>query len=129
MKFYEKTLEKFNVKHSGHSWTIRLVGRPEYKAAAQLIKFLESNGFVYRITNSSITAPRQARRWYIDSSKDSIDAMSKKDWANSIYCKGVTVDKSVIMHQETGEVYAKGYGEVIHIMVYTRSTSLTYTGC
>lgn len=112
-----KTMQKLNVKRTDHTWKIKLVGEPEFKYVEELIKFLNNNEFVYRITN--LTEKQCCRQWHI---VPYIDPMLL-DYEN-IYPHIIDrCGRYWFTLRATGEILAKQY-ETISIMVYKNTTQL-----
>lgn len=112
-----KTMQKLNVKRTDHTWKIKLVGEPEFKYVEELIKFLNNNEFVYRITNQ--TVKNSYKQWHI---VPYIDPMLL-DYSNIF---PHTIDRYGHNHlamRATGEILAEQY-ETISIMVYKNTTQL-----
>lgn len=112
-----KTLGKMNVERNAHSWTIRLVGKPEYNYLQELIKFLEANKFVYKVTNSS--SPREVNRhWYVDPTQ------KECGWLGEILnAMNTHKELGYYVHSETGEIIAAP-GDTLRVCVYKNTTHL-----
>ena len=115
-----KTLGKMNVERNAHSWTIRLVGKPEEQYLMELIKFLDDNKFVYKITNSSLKKPHWTNTWHVDPTKVKTDEMFSDILPTGLYWDDV---HKVLTSDYTYEVLAVR-GETIRICVYKNTTHL-----
>lgn len=121
--YYWKTLMRTNAVHNEHSWTIRIIGNDEIRYFEQLVSFLDTNKFVYRVTNSSWRTTNYCRKWYIDPTLLS-DAYYIP--GSEIYPAGLRwYREGYMLHVETGEVIARR-GDTIRIQVYKRTTQLDY---
>lgn len=114
------TVGKLNVERKEHSWTIRLVGKPEEKYLMELIKFLDAGKFIYRITNSSLTDPCFTKTWHIDPTKVKDDALFSDILTTGLYWDDV---HKTLISDYTYEVLAVR-GETIRVCVYKNTTHL-----
>ena len=117
MKMKWKTIEHLNVKRTDHTWQIRLVGEPEFKYVEDLLKFLNDNEFVYRITN--LTEKDCHRQWHIVPYIDPMLLDYRNIYPHTINRYG----RNHFTMKDTGEVLAM-QNEVISIMVYKNTTQL-----
>lgn len=123
MKHNWKTLMRTNAEHNDHSWTIRIVGNDEVKYFKQLVSFLDTNKFVYRVINSSRRQTNYCRKWYIDSTLLSDAAYIP---GSETYPAGLHWEREgYVIHVYTGEIIAYR-GDIIRIQVYKRTTQLDY---
>lgn len=123
MKYNWKTMAKTNATRNDHSWTIRIIGNDEVKYFEQLVSYLDTNKFVYRVINSSRRQTVYCDKWYIDSTLLSDAAYIP---GSEIHPAGLHwVRDGYIVHVETGEIIAYR-GDTIRIQVYKRTTQLDY---
>lgn len=122
-KYRWKTMGKLNVKKGEHSWTVRLVGKPEIKYLNDLLLFLEDNKFVYRFKVEGCTYYINENAYY--------DETFHRDDIN-IDIRPSVIDKTYSYHkhgyyvdQGSGEILAEP-GQTVTVMVYKNTTELKY---
>jgi hypothetical protein len=109
-----KTIGKLNVERKEHSWTIRLVGKPEYRYLKELIEFLDANEFVYRLTTY--------RTWHFAPNQK-----YKPFNKNRLYPTGtinIDLEHTQVYEKYMGELFAAGYGATVRVLVYKNTTHL-----
>lgn len=122
-KYRWSTMSKDNVKKGKHSWTVRLVGKPEINYLNELLFFLEDNNFVYRFKVEGCTYYINKNAYY--------DETFHRDDIN-IDIRPSVIDRTEIYHTHgtyvdmgSGEILAER-GQTVSVMVYKNTTALKY---
>ena len=122
-KYRWSTMSKLNVKKGEHSWTVKLVGKPEINYLNNLLLFLEDNNFVYRFKVGKCTYYISKDAYYDETfhrNDINVDIRPSIISRNYFYHKhGFYVD------QGSGEILAEP-GQTVTVLIYKNTTKLKY---